>query len=558
MFMNKKQLLQSQLEKLTTKRYASAKSTRGRDGVIYTRVSSLEQKQGNGSLEVQLKYCEQYAKQNSITIMEYFGGTYESAKTDGRKEFQRMITYARKNKNISYIIVINYDRFSRTGTGASQLSESLLKEGIIIKSVTQDVDTTTAIGRLQENFFHMLNNFDNRLKSDRTIINTREVMLKGFWPYATPMGYKNLKPKQRACFHEYIITDQGKQIKKGFQMIAEQKYQFKDIIENLQLRGVPVTRSSFRQVFTNPFYAGFVTGKLVGGKLIKGQHPPLIDIDTFMKVQDILNGVPVAGVPKILKNEEVPLKIFAKDDISGQPLTGYKTKGIWYYKTKQSASPVNVRANTLNNLFLETLKEFEYRSELKLKLEKAIKTGLKQRLSAQTNELATIKKRITEKQQFLEKIEAKFLADQIDEVLYQKHADKVKEELADLNRDLSTKGIDGSNLETAVEKCLAIAQNLSQTWVSAGYENKQRLQKIVFPEGILYNKQKGVVRTPRVNSLFAAIPYLIKDSAKKAKGDSTKNRLQYSQVPRTGIEPAHCCQYQILSLTRLPVPPSGH
>src|SRR5579871_5615929 len=28
-------------------------------------------------------------------------------------------------------------------------------------------------------------------------------------------------------------------------------------------------------------------------------------------------------------------------------------------------------------------------------------------------------------------------------------------------------------------------------------------------------------------------------------------------VPRTGIEPAHCCQYQILSLTRLPVPPSG-
>jgi hypothetical protein len=28
-------------------------------------------------------------------------------------------------------------------------------------------------------------------------------------------------------------------------------------------------------------------------------------------------------------------------------------------------------------------------------------------------------------------------------------------------------------------------------------------------------------------------------------------------VPRTGIEPAHCCQYQILSLTRLPIPPSG-
>ena len=29
------------------------------------------------------------------------------------------------------------------------------------------------------------------------------------------------------------------------------------------------------------------------------------------------------------------------------------------------------------------------------------------------------------------------------------------------------------------------------------------------------------------------------------------------QVPRTGIEPAHPCEYQILSLARLPVPPSG-
>jgi site-specific DNA recombinase len=555
--MNKKHLLQSQLEQLTTQRYASAKSTRGRDGIIYTRVSSLEQKQSNGSLEVQLKYCEQYAKQHSITVTEYFGGSYESAKTDGRKEFQRMIAYALKNKNISCIIVFNYDRFSRTGAAASQLSENLGKEGIIIKSVTQDIDTSTAIGRMQENFFHLINNFDNRLKSDRTVINTREVIEKGYWPYITPMGYKNFKPKHRACFHQYVITDQGKQIKKGFEMIVEQKYQFKDIIEKLQIRGVPVTRSSFRQVFANPFYAGFVTGKLVGGKLIKGQHPPLIDIDTFMKVQDILNGVPVAGVPKIVTHEEVPLKIFAKDDISGQPFTGYKTKGIWYYKTKQSASPVNVRANTLNNMFLETLKEFEYRSELRLKLEKVIKTGLKQRLSTQTNELATIKKCITEKHQFLEKIEAKYLADQIDEALYQKHATKVKEELAKLNRDLISKGLDGSNLETAVEKCLSIAQNISQAWVSADYQSKQRLQKLVFPDGILYNKEKGVVRTPRVNSLFAAIPLLTKVSDEKEKGDSSKNRLQSSKVPRTGIEPAHCCQYQILSLTRLPVPPSG-
>lgn len=29
-------------------------------------------------------------------------------------------------------------------------------------------------------------------------------------------------------------------------------------------------------------------------------------------------------------------------------------------------------------------------------------------------------------------------------------------------------------------------------------------------------------------------------------------------VPGTGIEPAHPCERQILSLLRLPIPPSGH
>ena len=44
-----------------------------------------------------------------------FGGTFESAKSDERKEFQKMLTYVKRNKEIDAIIVYSYDRFSRTG-----------------------------------------------------------------------------------------------------------------------------------------------------------------------------------------------------------------------------------------------------------------------------------------------------------------------------------------------------------------------------------------------------------------------------------------------------------
>ncbi|MDC1435049.1 recombinase family protein, partial [Flavobacteriaceae bacterium] len=53
-----------------------------RNAIIYTRVSTKEQADTNTSLETQKKYCENYAKSNGYKVVDYFGGTYESAKSD--------------------------------------------------------------------------------------------------------------------------------------------------------------------------------------------------------------------------------------------------------------------------------------------------------------------------------------------------------------------------------------------------------------------------------------------------------------------------------------------
>ena len=83
--------------------------------VIYTRVSTKEQADNNMSLHTQRRYCEQFATKNSYTIMGYFGGTYESAQTDERKEFNNMLYFVKKSsEKISYIIVYSVDRFSRS------------------------------------------------------------------------------------------------------------------------------------------------------------------------------------------------------------------------------------------------------------------------------------------------------------------------------------------------------------------------------------------------------------------------------------------------------------
>ena len=98
-----------------------------------------------------------------------------------------------------------------------------------------------------------------------------------------------------------------------------------------------------------------------------------------------------------------------------------------------------------------------------------------------------------------------------------------------------------SNLQKAIEKALNDAENLSQTWVSANYTDKQKLQYLVFPEGILYDKENDTVRTPRINSLFLCIPLLARDVDENQKGNQVNDCLFGSNVGTTRFELATPC-----------------
>ncbi|RYF78990.1 MAG: hypothetical protein EON98_15190, partial [Chitinophagaceae bacterium] len=71
-----------------------------------------------------------------------------------------------------------------------------------------------------------------------------------------------------------------------------------EIISRLNAKGVRISEKSFRWIFSNPFYAGYNSGSLVEVKLIKGKHPALIDLKTFLKANEILKGSINVSIPK--------------------------------------------------------------------------------------------------------------------------------------------------------------------------------------------------------------------------------------------------------------------
>src|SRR5690554_3840585 len=135
----------------------------GVNAVIYTRVSHHSQEE-NTSLESQKKYCENFAQRRELNIVGYFEGTYESAKTDDRKEFNRMLDFVKRSKNITYLVVYSYERFSRSGINGAQIADELLKNyGVVTLAVTQELDPTTPAGSFQDRKSTRLNSSHVRI-----------------------------------------------------------------------------------------------------------------------------------------------------------------------------------------------------------------------------------------------------------------------------------------------------------------------------------------------------------------------------------------------------------
>jgi site-specific DNA recombinase len=139
------------------------------------------------------------------------------------------------------------------------------------------------------------------------------------------------------------------------------------------------------------------------------------------------------------------------------------------------------------------------------------------------------KKKLSELFHKIEKLEERYVQGEIDSVLFQKFSQKYQTEKVELEKLLPQIEINSSNLNQIVEKGLNIPENLSETWDLSRFDDKRKLQSLVFPEGILYNKQKDIIGTPRINSIFAPISILSGILKNNKKGHLHKSD-QYSHL----------------------------
>ncbi|MBU3822928.1 recombinase family protein [Flavobacteriaceae bacterium XHP0103] len=506
-----------------------------KDALIYTRVSTKDQAD-NTSLETQKKYCENYAKTNGLRVVAYFGGTHESAKSDDRKEFKRMLKFAKQSKSIGYIIVYSYDRFSRTGSSAAQISHELLENGIQVKAVTQEVDATSPSGKFQQNLFYMFSQFDNELRRDKTITAMKDLVKKGHWLWTPPKGYCNKNKYHKAVDWDIVVNKDGLLLKKAFKWKADNVYSNAEIVRRLRIKGMDINEKRLGEIFKNPFYCGVLVCNMLPGEAVEGKHEAIVSKSDFLKINTIESK---GAVMRKTDNDHLPLKRFAYCDSCKTPLTGFlvKQKGLYYYKCRTKGCSCSKSAKQLHENFIEILSSYQVDPKyFDIIIEVMTYTYDSVTKEIRDNEIQ-VKKQLSLLNRKIETIEERHAIGEIDIDIYKKFKAKYSQEQKELELNLSNSTISSSNLKIAINKALKISSNLSGLWASGDLSQKKKLQFLVFPSGIGYDKSNGKVQTKRVNSIFSSIPLITKDAHKIKNGESINLNQFSARVTSTGFKP---------------------
>jgi site-specific DNA recombinase len=519
---------------------------------IYTRVSSKNQ-QDNYSLEFQREESEKFAAANGYYIGNYFGNEYESASSDfTRKEFQDLITTVKKsNKKPFGILVYVISRFSRTGGNAVGIVNDLVERlGVHLIEVNSGIDTTTDEGKL--NIYSRLIEArrENQTRLKFTIPGMRKFVKSGHYLGKVPIGYDHwgprvVDPAKRGITQRIVINETGMKLRKAWEWKL-QRVDDVEIIKRLDLLGVKITKQNISSMWRRAFYCGIQTNAFLDGNPIKGKWEPLISEEIFWGVQQILDGNH-QGYHIQTENESRPLVGTVFCPKCGRKLTGYlvRKKKRHYYKCQKCTgvsiaadSSVIAKTKGAHEMFLELLSSFKMDEKLILPFKLQLHKTFQSMKTDSFREKESLKRKICDLQAEMDTLDERFGYGHIqDEALYNKLRTKKQTEINTVQEKLDDAGIEISNLDYYIEKSIELSQNIHNYWQLGSLDIKRKIQKMMFPEGIVVDTTRRVYLTSKVNSLFLAKSQFMGTSEGIKEKLPIKNDEESSLVAEGGFEP---------------------
>ena len=475
------------------------KNTRqGKNCVIWTRVSTAKQEENGGSLEYQKQLCEKFAKDNGLKVRGYFGGTHESAKVPGHL-FKGMIAAVKKDTSISLIVCSEFDRFSRDAAQAIGVIRELYDLGVSVCSVKQGIRTDTKDNIMMASTLLLMATWDNDKRTDKFYSGRQHCYESGAYTGVLPRGYyREGKSVNSVCY----LNDEGRLIGLAFKMKLH-GYSNGEILDALKNRGLDITKQSLNHYFNNPFYAGKIQSKLLTDGMVDGKIEKAISYDDWLEVQRIMSNR--SGKYKHKKKKEnFPLTPHVACADCGTRFTAYrvKSKGKDYYKCNRIGCKNNVSAAEMHCKYKQLLYAYDAPMSVLLQHESIIRDMFRAHTQESANQVTILRKRLTDIENDLKTCYMKYATGKLDDDAYNVTIDELKRRKANIEKDLEQYNLNLSNLDDKINAVVVTCSKLGSLWEQGDVDTKKRIQELVFPNGILWDRVKRNYRTENRNKFF--------------------------------------------------------
>jgi site-specific DNA recombinase len=527
--------------------------------IIYARVSTDEQAKGF-SLDYQIEVMNKFCDLKGYSIIKSFKEDESAKDFGGRPEWTNLKSYILANKNeVDLVLVQKWDRYSRDIYTALGVLEEFRVMGVEVNSVEQWLDMNIPESKMMLSLYLSQGEVERHKISARVKDGNYKALSSGYYINKAPYGYRNIKiHDQKPSL--LIVEDKSEFIKEAFQRVSTGIESAEYVLNCMRKRGFKMSKSNFLRTLRKVVYTGRIivpAYKKEEESIVKGHHDAIIDMETYQKVQSVLNGKRWNGIIPSHKNELFPLRNYLICDCCGEKMTASSSKGRnkkhHYYHCRNKS---RIRRDDVHNMFDDLLESLTFDEDIinlyRTLFEDLVRKDKRQNVGI----IDALKQDISSLYTQIENIEDRLANDDIKVDTYNKIVQRYENTLRNKKTELSSLKKGDSPIENYMKNGLSLINNLSGLYGDCSYHEKRSIIGVIFPEKLMISKTK--CRTTNLNTVVELLCRFNEGFRENKNGTNTENSDLSRSVLEAGLEPARPKEHRILSPACLPIPPLEH
>ncbi|QCR22768.1 hypothetical protein [Pontibacter sp. SGAir0037] len=234
-----------------------------------------------------------------------------------------------------------------------------------------------------------------------------------------------------------------------------------------------------------------------------------------------------------------------------------KKKGIHYYKCNTKGCCLNRNVGKMHELYQGLLKEYQIDPVPPPQVQEMMSQVFKKLSQDHEQEEKRLQLQCSELQKKKDTLERRYAYGEIEKEIYAKFGAELKAEMREIEVNLEKLSGPLSNHKMLLGNGLKMMLSLSSKWAKGDSSQRRRLQALVFPEGVQYDREKEAYRTTRVNTFFGLAAEITQKMRQKERGKSSCETNFSPLVVRRGIAiPLLAFDYQLFRWFLFPDSPN--